>query len=296
MIDDTVSFLLHSMDRRKEEIKYYNDSIKKKIKMELQNWVLTHLLDEEKRDLRKGVEALTMMSGKGSYDAISTRANKYVSSEYILELLENKFAELNEMFQNEWKDAIQSIGEKISLEEEEFRRNQESLYGNMDMSLSIYLPQGENAVADGAMKGAAIGGAYGVAAAAYAAVLGPSAAGVTMGAALGAIMPPVLIIGAVTGIAAKLVFGNKKKKEYSIEIMRAIDEAKQKVSDVFLPTMLIQLEEESNKIANELHEKYCKFLSNGWTEQELITHQQNLKSYNTTLLRWMQEVGGKVGV
>ena len=70
---------------------------------------------------------------------------------------------------------------------------------------SLQLPFGGTRYLSLSMKGAAIGGAYGFAAAAYAALLGPSAAGITMGTALGAVMPPVLMIGAVTGIAAMLV-------------------------------------------------------------------------------------------
>lgn len=290
MVDDTITFLLQTMERRKEEIKFHNDSIKKKMKRELQNWVQTHFLDEEKRSLMSQTDALGAMSGKSSYQAISENLNKYVSGEYILELLEKKFSEMNEVFHEEWNDAIHSIGEKISMEEEEFRNQQISLYKNTEMSLQVYLPQADHAVKDGAVKGAAIGGAYGFAAATYAAVLGPSAASVTMGAALGALMPPVLIIGAITGIATKLVFGNKKKKEYSIEVMRVIEEAKQKVTNVFLPAMNHQLESESNHIADNLFEKLCAFTSQGWTEKELIELQQNLKSYKSILHLSEQEL------
>ncbi len=290
IVGDTVTFLLQSMDRRKEEIKYHNDTIKKKMKMELNNWMLTHFLDEEKRELMREVDGLSMISGKTSYDAISTKLNQYVSSEYIIELLEKKFADINNLFHQEWNEAIHTIGEKISMEEDDFKKNQVNLYKDNDVSLNIYLPIGENAVADGAIKGAAIGGAYGIAAATYTAVLGPSAAAVTMGAALGAVLAPALIVGAVTGIAAKLVFGNKKKKEFKMEIIKAFDETKQQVSGVFLPTMVDQLEKKSNQTANDLYEKLCSFMSQGWTEKELIDLQQKIKVYNSTLKTWEQGI------
>ncbi|MFD1707868.1 dynamin family protein [Siminovitchia sediminis] len=284
--NDTITFLLQTMERRKEEIKYHNDSIQKKIKMELQSWVSTHLLEDEKRNLLRELEGLGMMSGKASYESISSQMNHYLSSEYILEMLERKFSEINTSFQQQWNQAVETIGEKINIEEEEFRKGQIQLYQDTDVPLEVYFPQGENAVADGAIKGAAIGGAYGVAAATYAAVLGPSAAGVTLGAAMGAVMPPVLLIGAVTGIAAKLVFGNKKKNEYRVEIIRAVDETKQKVSNVFLPAMLDQLENESNRIANNLYDQLCEFISQGWTAEELRDVQQKINAYNTSLVRF----------
>lgn len=236
------------------------------------------------------VDGLSMISGKTSYDAISTKLNQYVSSEYIIELLEKKFADINNLFHQEWNEAIHTIGEKISMEEDDFKKNQVNLYKDNDVSLNIYLPIGENAVADGAIKGAAIGGAYGIAAATYTAVLGPSAAAVTMGAALGAVLAPALIVGAVTGIAAKLVFGNKKKKEFKMEIIKAFDETKQQVSGVFLPTMVDQLEKKSNQTANDLYEKLCSFMSQGWTEKELIDLQQKIKVYNSTLKTWEQGI------
>lgn len=290
MVNDTVTFLLQSTGRRKEELKYHNNSIKKKINSELQNWVHTNFLDEERRILMREVDNLGMMSGKASYEEISSQVNRYVSSEYILENLNKKFTEINKLFQQEWDYAIQSIGEKINLEEEEFRNKQSQLYKDTAVSLQVYLPEGENAVKDGAMKGAAIGGAYGFAAATYAAVLGPSAAGITMGTALAAVMPPVLIIGAVTGIAAKLVFGNKKKKEYTVEVMRAFNETKQNVSNVFLPVMIERLETESNRIANDLFDKLCSFMSQGWTEKELLDLQQNVTLYNSKLVSFEQSV------
>ncbi|RBP02519.1 dynamin family protein [Rossellomorea aquimaris] len=289
MVADTTDFLLQSMERRKQEITYHNEAIKKKVKHELQSWIAIKFLDEEKREVMRLVEELGMMSGKSTYDSISERVNRFVSSDYITGILEKKFSEINELFYREWNEAIRDIGEKMTMEEDEFRKDQERNYQNQDISLNLYLPKGENELKDGAVKGATIGGAYGFAAATYAAVLGPSAAGITMGSALAAVMPPVLIIGAVTGIAAKLVFGNKKKKEYTLEVRKALDEVKTNVSDVFLPNMQNQLDSESNRIAHNLYEKLCSFMSQGWTEKELIQLQQDLQGYTHTLYKWDHE-------
>jgi small GTP-binding protein len=286
MVADTADFLLQSMERRKQEITYHNEAIKKKVKHELQSWIAMEFLDEEKREVMHHVEELGMMSGKGTYDSISERVNRYLSSEYITDILEKKFSEINELFYREWNEAIRDIGDKITMEEDEFRKDQERNYQNQDISFNLYLPKGENELKDGAVKGATIGGAYGFAAATYAAVLGPSAAGITMGSALAAVMPPVLIIGAVTGIAAKLVFGNKKKKEYTLEVRKALDEVKTNVSNVFLPNMQNQLDTESNRIAHNLYEKLCSFMSQGWTEKELIQLQQDLQDYTHTVYKW----------
>lgn len=289
IVADTTEFLLKSMERRKQEITYHNEAIKKKVKHELQSWIAMEFMDEEKREVMQLVDELGMMSGKGTYDSISERVNRYVSSEYITGILEKKFSDINELFYQEWNEAIRDIGDKIIMEEDEFRKNQEQNYQDRDISMNLYLPEGENELKDGAVKGAAIGGAYGFAAATYAAVLGPSAAGITMGSALAAVMPPVLIIGAVTGIAAKLVFGNKKKKEYTLEVRKALDEIKANVSDVFLPNMQNQLDIESNRIAHNLFEKLCSFMSQGWTEKELIQLQQDLQSYTHDLYKWEQQ-------
>ena len=45
-----------------------------------------------------------------------------------------------------------------------------------------------------------------------------------------------------------------------------------------------QLETGSNRIANNLYVRLCEFMSQGWTERELIDLQQSIKVYNASLL------------
>lgn len=289
IVRNTIDFQLQSMDKRKGEIKYHNDNIKRKVEMDLQRWILSDFLDQEKRMLLKEVEGLGKLAKKSAFQDISDRLNNCISSGYITNLLDEKFLEVNTLYQEEWKQAIETIGEKISMEEKAFQKEQESLYEHSAVSLT-HLPQMENAVSDGAKKGAAIGGAYGFAAATYSAVLGPSAAAVSMGTALSAIMPPVLIVGAVTGIAVKLVMGDKKKREFSSEIANAIDEVKQRVTNVFIPAMKQQIESQSNKTANDLYNQICEFMSQGWTEEELMNLNQTIKAYDDKLTWWQKRV------
>lgn len=290
LVVENADFLLHSMNRRKIEIQYHNKEIKQKIKLDIENWIENELFEDEKRSLLLEIDSLGKMAGKESYDSIASRFKKIVSSEEILKNLDKKYNDISAVYKGEWNNAIESIGEKINLEEEEFRERQSIVYNDIQLSYTTLLPEGENIIADGAKKGAAIGGAYGFAAATYAAVLGPSAAGITLGTALGAFMPPVLIIGAVTGIAAKLVFGNKKKKEFSIEVTRTFEEAKSKVRHVFMPALIDHLEKQNTQTANELYNKICEFMSQGWTDQELNNLKQEILIYKDRIARWKHDI------
>jgi len=294
IVNDTLSFLMQSMESRKKELEYHQTHIKEKMEVELKAWVSNQLFEKEKESLLKELANVGLLSQTSAYNSISTKMEKYISSEYVGKILENKFSELNSVFQEEWKEALASVEEKISLEEKSFYESQNKLYENKGVSLHSYLPQTENMVADGAIKGASIGGAYGFAAAAYAAVLGPSAATVTLGAALGAVMAPVLIVGAVTGIAVKFTLGNKKKKEYSLEIRKAFDEAKEKISHAFLPAMLKQFESQSITIASDTCDKLYSFMSQGWTEPELVELQHRIQVYQRDLSTWEQKHSEKI--
>ncbi len=274
---------LNSMKQRKEELKFYNENIKRKIKNELEEWLVLEFLREEKGELLKQVDRLGMLSGKGEQEAIRRRMEEILAKEAIEKKLNSEYERLSELFRCEWEVAVEQIGEKIALEAKEFAEQEQMVLSKAELPTIVRAPEGENALADGAVKGAAIGGAYGVAASAYAAVLGPYAATVTIGTALGTLLPPVLLIGAVTGAVAKLVFHKKKKNEFSNEIDRSVNELKKIVRSSFAQRLIEQIETDSNRTANILYDKYSELISNGWTESQIISLKSDINKYQSEL-------------
>ncbi|MGG3563251.1 dynamin family protein [Neobacillus rhizosphaerae] len=283
LVVNSFEHTLTSMKQRKEELSYYNENIKRKIKNELEEWLVVQFLVDEKEELLKMVDRLGVFSGKGDQEAIRFRMEEILSNKAIEQKLAEEYDTLNRLFRNEWESAIEKIGEKIAIEAEEFAEKQEMALIKADLSSFIRIPQGENAIADGAMKGVAIGGAYGVAASAYAAVIGPYAATVTIGSALGAFLPPVLIIGAVTGAVTKLVLYKKKKNEYFHQIDKSINELKNIVKSSFAQNLMGQIEKDCNETAKGLYEKYSELLSNGWTEPEITAFHKEINQYQSEL-------------
>lgn len=284
LVINSFEFSLSSMKQRKEELKFHNESIKRKINNELEEWIVVNFLKKEKDELLKLVEQLGMFSGKAQQEAIRSRMEEILSKESIEMILKDEYANLDQMFREEWHRAIEQIGEKMAVEMESFEEKQQSILAKAELPALLTVPHGENALADGAMKGAAIGGAYGVAASAYAAVLGPYAATVTIGTALGALLPPVLIIGAATGAVAKLVFHKKKKNEFNIEIDRSITELKNIIKSTFAKKLLAQIEIDSNQTANQLYEMYSEQISGGWNETQITAIQQQIRNYQSQLI------------
>ncbi|MGB3259385.1 hypothetical protein, partial [Paenisporosarcina sp.] len=241
--------------------------------------------------LMKEIEQLNNYSlSNMQYQKVSEHLEEAVSSENVLKSLELKYEDINNQFRMEWNEAILNISEKMKLEESEFENHHKELFAKLNLKTLTYLPNGENAIADGAFKGAAIGGAYGVAAATYSAVLGPYAAAVTMGTAFAAIIPGVLLMGAVTGIAVKLVLGNKKKAEYIMEITRVFQEVRNNVNSTIIPKLNDRIELESNQIANTLYEQLCDFMSDGWSEEELLAVREQLHEYMHLITGWESQV------
>ena len=136
---------------------------------------------------------------------------EYTSEQYVNSIVQAKCNELSHYVEEELERALETIGSKFIEEETEYKEKYEfqvNLARSFDSHYQIDSRSEE--LVEGAKKGAVVGGAYGVAAATYAAVLGPYAAGIGIASAVGAVLPPVLLIGAVTGAAFKYV--NKGKK------------------------------------------------------------------------------------
>lgn len=279
IVIDYVDYLFQSMNKRKEEFKYFKDTINNRMATDLNQWGKGQLLEVEKDKLITQVNSFGMLTRKADYERISKELEHYISSEYLIELLEFKFSHLNTLFKSEWQHAIKIIGENIQSEDEIFNKEISVQYGDLDISFDIRLPESENTMANGAIKGATIGGATGIAAASYAAVLGPYAASITLGAALSAFLLPVVLIGGAAGVATKFFSGKKVNREYSIEVVNTINEVRSKVQLQVLPNLITEIENRNIAEAMKLYNNYCISLTGGHSEENLQELRNLLKSY-----------------
>lgn len=210
-IMETILFIEHAISERKKDIDYFKNKAKSSLQKNSQLWVKNNLLREEEDYVYAEVNKSSKSLLKDNSAQVQKIIKEYTSEQYVNSIVQAKCNELSHYVEEELERALETIGSKFIEEETEYKEKYEfqvNLARSFDSHYQIDSRSEE--LVEGAKKGAVVGGAYGVAAATYAAVLGPYAAGIGIASAVGAVLPPVLLIGAVTGAAFKYV--NKGKK------------------------------------------------------------------------------------
>lgn len=279
-----IDFMLQQMKSRKDDLVYHNQAIKKSLEISLKNWFFGEFFEQERDVILTKVSNLGLLSKKADKEEIKELIGNFLAPERVQAQLEQKYAQLNEEFQTKWQQVIRELNEKVILEANQFEKSQEQEFSYKLAKLDEILPTGEDFLKEGMGKGAAIGGAYGVSAAAYVAWLGPYAASVSLGTALASMLPPVLIIGAVTGAVAKIVTYKSTKQKYEAEVEGFIKDIKRQLSETFIPKITEQLKLQSNHVADEIYHKLCDSLCQNWTEQSLADLQHDIQRYTIRLV------------
>jgi len=129
---------------------------------------------------------------------------------------------------------------------------------------------GSSGLMEGLKEGLTTGGVIGTGMATYAAVLGPAAASVTMGAALGAFLPPALLIGGAAGMVLRWLRSGEQAERLRIKLRDAIERHRQKLqSDWLRATVFPTLYRHNAAIADTLHRAFVEQLCQGWSPEEL---------------------------
>lgn len=236
-INNRISRLVQSFEYEKELINISNNRIKRQIDMQIKDWADKDFFVKESLELR---EALN----KGEYDIVEKLAEIYLDETYIETKLatqiEKFYKNAREYWEMETEEIKEKLGERFIVESQH-----EELYSLAgDNMLS-------ETVVTGGKEGALYGGAAGLAFATYAAVLGPAAAYISMGAALSAVFLPMVAVGAVSGVGVKIFQKMNKGKKYQEQVEITIDQVTNSVLNS-LPTIQENLDEYSNDKANEL--------------------------------------------
>lgn len=229
MVLSNIRFSENSLHHRIEDIHYYRDKIKDQIQREAKQWLAMEFMYKEEI----AVMELIKPNGKSLLSNHSKKIQEllieYSSETYISSRLNEFWEKLTNMTRIEIETALKVINENFQREEliyqEEYQR--EPIY--REMTSEIVSKHETTDLVDGAKKGAFVGGAYGLAAATYVAVLGPYAAYWTIGAAIGSALPPVLLVGAVTGVAFKFINRDKKVKEIQESAQKIFNEIHEQV-------------------------------------------------------------------
>ena len=224
--------VLENIDKESKVIEDYNYSVKSYIDLALQNWINNEFLIEERDQLLKFTDKKEYMNFR----------KKYLDEKYIENVIQEKYKNLAEEINSKWQ--------KYS---EEFLKQYELLYNNSEISVETddISVEGEK-FKDGLVHGGATGGALAFGLATYSALIGPSAAAISMGTALSVFLPPLLIAGAIGGVVLSIF----KKGDSSNKIKADVS----KVMESLRNSLKKDIKPEMEKTLNNVSDFYSKLM------------------------------------
>lgn len=272
----SMQFLRSQVKEHQNDLDYHNQRIKQELEENFRHWAEFEFLRAEKQEVHEMIQNMRLLSGKQEKMNIEFRLEHYFSADNINRQINQKLQELHADMQDQWRHALDSIQERRAKQFQEFAKQEQQ-----ELQLSLYetLPSGQELALEGAGKGAAIAGAWGATAAAYAAWFGPYASTVTIGAAAGAILPPLLIAGAVTGAVAKLVSFKRQKKRYQNELDQAFAEAKREITSHLVPKLVASIRSANDDFVSAVQCGFVEMSANGSTEEEIEALERGLAKY-----------------
>lgn len=288
-----MNFILKQLQQNRAELEYHRDRIMEKMEHRLKQWLSSEFLKHEEIEISEEIKGMNLWAGKGFKETIEQKMKTHFSEKNIHSQMDEFITLLEQEFQEEWKKSIDAIEETMKNRIEKFAEQEGNLLAN---ALKEVMPSGQSLAWEGAGKGAAIAGAWGTTIAAYVAWLGPAASTVSIGAAVGAIVPPLLIAGAVTGAVAKIIGYSNKKKKYQQELMGVIHAIKQNIVDKAYPKIIHSFKVQSNDLINRIQDKLEDSICPSWSEQEIKNKLQQMDKYCIELQLFIQRSQTKVNV
>lgn len=190
-----IDAMLQSFQKDIKELNEFNERLKGIISNKITEWIDTEFFEEEKQLLNNC-----------SDEEFIKLAKKYTSEQHIQTIVNLKYEKLQSYIVDEWQNNTEEFIKRQCINEINVIEsiNPCNIVGTKNT-------QNNNEVIDGIKQGGITAGAIGMGLAGYAAWLGPAAAYVSIGSAVAAFLPPLLIAGALGGAAWKLVGSDKKK-------------------------------------------------------------------------------------
>lgn len=190
-----IDAMLQSFQKDIKELNEFNERLKGIISNKITEWIDTEFFEEEKQLLNNC-----------SDEEFIKLAKKYTSEQHIQTIVNLKYEKLQSYIVDEWQNNTEEFIKRQCINEINVIEsiNPCNIVGTKNT-------KNNNEVIDGIKQGGITAGAIGMGLAGYAAWLGPAAAYVSIGSAVAAFLPPLLIAGALGGAAWKLVGSDKKK-------------------------------------------------------------------------------------
>ena len=207
----------------------------------IMQWINDEFLAKEKVDLLSRAEGIGAFSGSNIENSIINSLNDLMKSPKIKQKIDAYVQLLSETIISSWKNKLKDLDTQLM---ERFELKVRDISSPAGVTTDIVMMEGKEETFGDSMTTAVVAGG---AIATYVAVAGPAAAHVGIGAAMGGIMPPLLLAGAAVGLA-KMVKANKGKKDRVIMYIESGIEGLR--NDLFKT-----IQQEANRLCDSLCDK-----------------------------------------
>lgn len=255
-ISEYINNIIKKIYETDKEMDKFNNTLKIEIANDVNQWIEYSFLEKEKNELLD----------EGDSSESNKLGAEYLNSKYVENQIQRFYQKMNDQITADWQMYIpiapnteyQLVTTTLSSYSNDYSNLTPTTSRNNEML---------NSVKGATVEGAIAGGAAGVGLAAYAAVLGPAASYITIGSALGSILPPLLVAGAIAGLALGAFDKTKSGAIRRNQIEKIFTALKVKLKD-----------EKIDEIKNNLMK-----VSNDYAEAAKDVGNQILTEFNTSI-------------
>ena len=142
------------------------------------------------------------------------------------------------------------------------------------------LPSAGKSAMSGIGEGVAVAGVAGAALASYSALLGPMSAYVSMGSALSATLPPLLLAGAAAGALIGVFNFKKEKSNYHRVVSEIVGKIRDSAKATAMPEILKRIDSASRNVSEGVQAQVTAAEFGGLKTEDVARIQTELNAYH----------------
>ena len=213
-----------------EQIQYNGNLMLQTIMSRAQTWVQHDFLSNAEQTIRNRINDQSFFNTT-SKEVLHREMGQLLAEDRLQQEINGFLGQLQQDIYREWHGRLSQIDTELS-----------QLYQEHQIKHDLEISQLQHAFAgqtgmDSMKDSVLIAGAAGGALSVYSAILGPAASSVTIGSAVGAIMPPILLAGAAVGLVSGYARSKKQKGNQTMMANEVLDRIRSQVSRELLPSL-----------------------------------------------------------
>lgn len=272
------------LNRSYEKMQQQSEYIRNKQESQVDSWFNQDFLAAKEQLIQEKIQQISVMSMGASATNLKHTIQECFSEGAIRQEIDEFLQRLDDNVRSDWQNQLVVVTDQVAEEYEALLHR----YHVQAQTIMDRLPDASKTALEGAGEGTIAAGVFGGALATYSAVLGPAAAHISIGSALGAVMPPLLIAGAVTGAVMGLVRYRNVKAGYAQMVAQAVNNIRTDVKSKILPGIRDAINGACDNMVVGVHDRLMKENFDGHTEEEVVALRTQLEQYTKLLEEKLQ--------